>query len=273
MPLLLRQPIISTALDAHGERISLDELRGLYEALPSELVVNDNHDLSLPSTAVARNLELAQLDSGEWAILADVSVNDEATLKKRGGFSMAWLAAAYTVDPSRGPDIQVLFNPRLFRTELAVSLASTTDASTNVVARELKQKGLEATAILVVQFLAQAVLAGFVGKLGSNVYDKLLARLRRSSDDLIELGSAKVLVHFLVPRHLTPFDADLIVELPAEQIEHLRVGSLSFQDAIDAAQLVPHAELAKKIVVRAVGDPPRWQLSSYEKSSGLQIRI
>lgn len=273
MPLLLRQPIISTALDAHGEKLSLDELRSLFESLPEELVINDNHDLSQPSAATARNLQLSQLDSGEWAIIADIDVTNESLLAKRGGFSMAWLAATYTVAPERAPDIQVLFNPRIFRTELAISVASTTDNSINVVGRELKQKGLESTAILIVQFLGGAALAGFIGKIGSDLYDKLLSILARASDDLIAQNDSEVLVQFLVPRHLNPYDADVIVELPQHQIEHLRVGSLSFQDAIEVARLVPHAELAKKIVVRASGEPPRWQLSSYEKSSGLQIRI
>ena len=273
MPLLLRQPIASTALDAHGERVSLPELKGLFEALPSELVVNDSHDMSLPSAAVARNMQLAQLESGEWAIIADVEVHDEELLSKRGGFSMAWLAGTYTRDPDREPDIQVLFNPRLFDARLGHAIAALTDDHLNVVARELKQKGLIETAILVVKFAGGAALAGFIGKVGSNVYDKLLSRLQTSQEDLRQKQNAEVVVHFLVPRHLNPFDADILIELSASQLEHLRVGALSFQDAIDAASLVPHAENAKKIVVKAAGDPPRWQLAQYEKASGMRIRI
>lgn len=273
MPVLLRQPIVSTSLDAHSERVSLEELRRLFESLPEELVVNDSHDLSLPSAAVARNLQLVQLDSGEWAIVADITVNDEELLAKRGGFSMAWLAASYTVAPGQEPDIQVLFNPRVFKTELAVSLAAGSDQSINIVGRELKQKGLIASAILVVQFLGSAALAGFIGKFGSDVYDKLLLQLARSAEYLFESENTEVLIHFLVPRRLNPYDADILVEVPERQLEHLRVGSLSFEDAVQTASLVPRADQAKKIVIKAVGDPPRWQLSSYEKSSGLQIRI
>ena len=273
MPLLLRQPIVSTALDAHGERLSKEELRSLFDALPWELVVNDNHDMSLPSTAVARNLEFVALDSGEWAIVADITVDDEELLAKRGGFSMAWLAAAYTVFPNRDPDIQVLFNPRVFKTAFALSLATTSDENVNIVACELKQKGLIATAILVVQFLGGAALAGFIGKVGSDVYDKLLLRLRNAANGLHEPQDTEVVIHFLVPRHLNPYDADILVELPAKQLEHLRVGALSFQDAVESASLVPYTEQAKKIVIKAVGDPPKWQLASYEKASGLQIRI
>ena len=273
MPLLLRQPIVSTALDAHGERVSKDELRGLFDSLPSELVVNDNHDMSLPSAAIARNLEFVPLESGEWAIVADVTVDDEDLLAKRGGFSMAWLAAAYTVSPKRNPDIQVLFNPRVFKTALALSLASASDENVNVVARELKQKGLIATAILIVQFLGGAALAGFIGKVGSDVYDKLLLKLRNAANELHEPQDTEVLIHFLVPRYLNPYDADILVELPAKQLEHLRVGALSFQDAVESASLVPYTEHAKKIVIKALGNPPTWQLASYEKASGLQIRI
>lgn len=273
MPLLLRQPIVSTALDAHGERVSKEELRGLFDALPPELIVNDNHDMSLPSTAVAKNLDFCLLETGEWAIVADITVNDEELLAKRGGFSMAWLAAEYTTFPNREPDIQVLFNPRVFKTAFALSLASTSDERVNVVARELKQKGLVATAILLVQFLGGAALAGFIGKVGSDVYDKLLLQLKGAANELHKPEDTEVVIHFLVPRHLNPYDADILVELPAKQLEHLRVGSLSFQDAVESATLVPRTYQAKKIVIKAVGDPPKWQLASYEKSSGLQIRI
>lgn len=273
MPTLLNQPIISTSLDAHGERLTLEELRELFDGLPNELVINDSHDLSLPSAAVARNIHLSQLESGDWAIVADIEVADETLFEKRGGFSMAWLAASYTYAPDREPDIQVLFNPRIFKAELGVEVASITDTTSNIVGRELKQKGLEPTAILIVQFISASILAGFIGKLGSDLYDILLAKLSRARDYLINPSTEIVLVQFLVPRHLNPFSADIIVEIPDHQIEHLRVGSLSFQDAIASAKLVPRADQAKKIVIRAVGDPPKWQLASYEKSSGLHIQI
>ena len=143
----------------------------------------------------------------------------------------------------------------------------------NVVGRELKQKGLDPAAILIIQFIATTALSGFIGKVGSDLYDKLLIRLRSAKEDLRDSTGPPPLLQFIVPRHLNPYQADILVELMSEQLEALRVGSLSFQDAIDAAGLVPHAEQAKKIVVKAVGEPPTWQLTRYEKSSGLQVRI
>lgn len=273
MPQLIRQLVASTALDAHGERLSSEDLRSLFEALPAELVINDEHDLTLPSTAIARNLQFVRLESGEWAIVADIDVHDEELFAKRGGFSMAWLAATYTINPDREADLQILFNPRLFREDIAVALAAMSDDEVNVVGRELKQKGLDPNAVLIIQFMATAALSGLVGKVVSDLYDKLLIRLRSAKDDLRDSAAPPPLVQFFVPRHLNPYQADILVELMPEQLDALRVGSLSFQDAIHAARLVPHAYQAKKIVVKAVGEPPTWQLTRYEKSSGLLVRI
>lgn len=273
MPQLFRQPVASTALDAHGERLSLEELRSLFNALPAELVINDEHDLTLPSVATAKNFQFIQLESSEWAIVADIDVHDEALFAKRGGFSIAWLAATYTTNPDREPDIEILFNPRLFREDLAIALAGLSDDDVNIVGRELKQRGLDPTAILIVKFVATSALSGFIGKVGSDLYDKMLSRLCGTKNDLRDSNAQPPLLQFIVPRHLNPYQADIFVELIPEQLEALRVGSLSFEDAIETAKLVPHTEQARKIVVKAVGDPPTWQLTRYEKSSGLQVKI
>lgn len=273
MPLLLRQPLASTSLDAHGERLTRDELLELFKALPAEMVINDQHDLTLPSAAIARNLQFVEIQAGEWAIVGDVTVHDAELLKQRGGFSMAWLAATYTTKPDRNPDIQVIFNPRLFDKDIALALVRLSDEQVNIVGRELKQKGLDPEAILIIQFVALAAVSGFIGKPASDVYDKLLRRLARAKEDLRTAANTPPIVQFVVPRHLNPYRADIIVELLPEHMENLRVGALSFQDAVDAASLVPFAEEAKKIVVKAVGDPPAWRLSRYEKASGLLVRI
>jgi hypothetical protein len=273
MPQILRQPLISTALDAHGERLSREELRCLFDSLPDEFVINDQHDLTLESVAVARNLQFVQLDSGEWAIVADVEVKDADTLAKRGGFSMAWKAATYTTSPDRAPDIEVLFNPRLFRADLARDICVLSTGEVHVVGCELKQKGLEPEAILIIKFLTIAALSGIVGKIGSNFYEKLLKALRTAKNYLRDASGSEPKIQFIVPRHLNPYHADIFVELSPDQLVHLQVGALSFQDAVNAASVVPHAEQAKKIVVHAVGQPPVWRLTRYEKSSGLQVRI
>jgi hypothetical protein len=273
MPVLLRQPLASTSLDAHGERLTRDELLTLFEALPEELVINDKHDLTLPSAAVARNLQFVELHAGEWAIVGDVTVHDAELLKQRGGFSMAWLAATYTTMPDRDPDIQVIFNPRLFDKDIALALVQLSDDQVNIVCRELKQKGLDPDPILIIQFVALAAVSGFLGKPASDAYDKLLRRLSRAKEDVRSPATRPPILQFVVPRHLNPYRADIIVEMLPEHIEHLRLGALSFQDAVDIASLVPFTEEAKKIVIRAVGDPPKWRLSRYEKASGLLVTI
>jgi len=273
MPVLRRQVLISTELDLHGERLSRHELWGLFSSLPKTIVLCDQHDLASESPGKAENLDVAQLDSGEWAIVADVTIDDAATLTRRGGFSMSWMTDAYTLHPDRAADVLILFNPRLFHREFGISFTGLSNERTNIVARELKQKGFELeTAVLVVKFLTAAYLAGFVGKAGADHYDKLCKKLSSLRSGLINQAQPAA-VQFLVPRHLNALDADVMVEVPEALVDNLRSGSLSFEDAMRIAERVPYATTAKKIVVRTTGNPPHWQLSHYEKESGVMVRI
>jgi hypothetical protein len=267
------QHLLSTKLDAHGERLSKEELYSLYKGLPAELSINDEHDLSRPPVAVARNFQFVSLDEHDWAISAEVSVEDENTLKNRGGFSFSWLAASYTAYPDRQADIEILFNPRIFDAEFCIGFASKSDDTTNIVARELKQKGLDPDAILIIQFATTAAVSGFLGKPASDLYDRLMRWLKDGIEQHKNDKQQNVKLHLLVPGHLNPLKATILLEIPSEHIENMRVGSLSYQDAVEIAKAVPYAKDVKKIVISTSGSPPVWQLQSYQKSTGLIVKI
>lgn len=63
---ILGQYLISTSIDSHGEQLSREELFQLFQSLPEELVINDEHDLSKPPIAVAKNLQFVEIEPDKW---------------------------------------------------------------------------------------------------------------------------------------------------------------------------------------------------------------
>ena len=266
------QVLATTGLDAHGDKLTKDQLHGLFLSQPSEMVIYHQHDFGKPPVALANNLSFVQLPSGEYAITADIFVHDEEAFAKCGGFSMAWLADEYSIRPEAEPALKIYFNPRIFSVDEAIELISVSTGDDLFSARELRQKSLDATAILIFNFLALSAIAGFFGEAGSDVHDKLKEKIAALASQRRERGETIVL-HMIVPPELNPLQTEVVLEIPAELTEHVRLGSLSFESAIMVASKVPYAGSARKIVVRTHGDPPRWTLSHYIKSDGMPVRI
>lgn len=266
------QILASTNLDSHGEKLTRDQLYSLYESQPVELVINHEHDFGRPPVAIARNLSFQELSPGEFAIVADIEVHDEDTFRASGGFSMAWLADGYSLYPDVSPELELYFNPRVFQLDDAFELMAASTSDTVINIRELKQKCLVTTAILIVKFITAAALAGFFGKVGSDAYDKLIEKLLSQARHKEQSGEALVL-HLIVPAELNPLQAEVILEVPAIYSEHVRLGSLSFESAVAIAKRLPYADGIQKVVIKAVGNPPHWALSHYVKSNGMPVRI
>lgn len=269
---IANQILASTSLDAHGEKLTREQLYALYKSQPEELVINHEHDFGRPPVAIARNILFQELSSGEFAITADIEVHDEESFRTSGGFSMAWLADGYTLFPQASPELEFYFNPRSISVDDAVELMALSTPDTVFNIRELKQKGLVATSILIVKFITVSALAGFFGKFGSDVYDKLKGKLldqarKKEADD------EALVLNLIVPAELNPLKAEVILEVPAIYSEHVRVGSLSFESAVTIARKLPYAEGIQKVVIKTTGHPPQWILSHYIKSNGMPIRI
>lgn len=266
------QVLATTELDSHGEKLTKDQLHGLFLSQPSEMVIYHQHDFGRPPVALANNLSFVQLPSGEYAITADVVVHDEDAFAQCGGFSMAWLADEYSIRPESEPALKIYFNPRIFFVDEAIELisASTNDDIFN--ARELKQKALDSAAILILKFIAASAIAGFFGKSGADAYDKLRAKIAALASHRRERGETVVL-HMIVPPELNSLQAEVVLEIPADLTEHVRLGSLSYESAMAVASKVPYANSARKIVVRTHGNPPQWTLSHYVRSDGMPVRI
>jgi hypothetical protein len=81
------QVIATTNEDSHGERYDKAYLEEMLAALPARTPINRHHDVSKPSIGYFKNFRLAELPSGEWAIVADVYAETTDAFEGSGGFS------------------------------------------------------------------------------------------------------------------------------------------------------------------------------------------
>jgi hypothetical protein len=111
------QAIVTSGIDRHGESISVDELRLMFDQLPDPFIMSEEHDPSRLPTSRLYNKQFVQLDDGNWGICADIDIYDEVSFEKYGGFSIAFTRSRFTVIPHRQPEIEVRLNPRLVALE------------------------------------------------------------------------------------------------------------------------------------------------------------
>lgn len=269
---LKRQVLATTHVDAHGEKLTKDELVQLCDHFSPEMTLNNEHDLSLPPIATAFNLTIEQTEDGEWRIIGDVIINDESAFKNKGGFSMSWLADIYTTKPNVPADIEIYFNPRHFSENDALLLIKSSDSSVTINARQLKQKALEPVLILIIKFVSASALVGFFGKAGSDAYDGLKKKLASIISNKEKEGkSVSLQIH--IPNNINPLNAELILEVPGNLIEYARAGALDFESAVTCAKRLPYSTTLKKVVITSYKKPPKWQVKYYIKGDGSVVKI
>jgi hypothetical protein len=78
------QVITSTALDSHGDRLSRETIKKLFQQLPEVWFSFRNHDMSAQPVSRGFNKRLKELPSGELAITLDLEVLDEEAFKSTG---------------------------------------------------------------------------------------------------------------------------------------------------------------------------------------------
>lgn len=269
---LKRQILATTSVDAHGEKLSKDELVELCSYFSPKMVINNEHDLSLPPIAVATNLSIVAFGDSEWAMVGDVVVNDEATFNIKGGFSMSWLADIYTTKPNEPADIEIYFNPRYFSENEALSLIQPSNDLVTINARQLKQKALEPVLILIIKFVSASALAGFFGKAGADAYDGLKKKISSLVSNKEKEGQS-VALQLHIPNNINPLKAELILEVPGDLIEYARAGALDFESAVICAKRLPYSSSLQKVVITSYKKPPVWQVKYYIKGDGSVVKI
>jgi len=269
---LKRQILATTSVDMHGEKLSKDELVEMCNHFSPKMVINNEHDLSLPPMAIATNLSIVEADDGEWAMVGDVVVNDLETFKNKGGFSMSWLGDIYTTKRNVPADIEIYFNPRCFPENEVLLLIQASDDLVTINARQLKQKALEPVLILIIKFVSASALAGFFGKAGADAYDSLKKKISTLISSKEKEGkSVSLQIH--IPNNINPLEAEIILEIPDNLIEYARAGSLDFESAIACVKKLPYSTSLQKVVITSYKKPPVWQVKYYIKGDGSIINI
>jgi hypothetical protein len=168
------QVVASTALDAHGEQLTREELRELYSQMPDQRSLNLNHDPRKPPIARTLNTYLDEIPEGILAIKSDIEVLDEAQFASLRGMSIAYHRTSERGEtPVHRPSIVISFNPReIDRERLAAVLSSSGLPSGYVELSERSEKSLVVTIALIFAIVSR----GFWNEAGADAW-RLFKRL------------------------------------------------------------------------------------------------
>jgi hypothetical protein len=173
------QIIASTEIDRHGEKLTKEQLKNLYDQIPEEKITGQHHDSTKKPIGKSYNKRFVTLDNGEYAIKTDIDIYDEEAFQNHGGMSISYLGQRITLDPNKKPDIEVYFNPLGYKTDDIKSFIEITNDDIQIDGRELKQKAVEPSVIMILKFASISIAAGFFGKMGSDLYDSLKNKMKK----------------------------------------------------------------------------------------------
>ena len=262
------QRMATTHSDRHGDRIPRDALEELCRQIPDPWLLNNQHDLAKPPIARAYNVRFESIEDGEWAIIADVDVLDEAAFAGMGGYSIAYMRDLLSVDPDRPPEVEIRFNPRLVSCDEIGELVSLSREGFQIDGRELIQKALEPYLVLLIKFAVGAFFTAFFGKAGADTWDALRQKIKELAARRKEDQAQDTAAHFefLVEPYEDPIT--VIVDVPVSDFPLLEADLELVQSALDqVAQFAAETRVSKVALVFA-RDPARWVVSYYVRDSG-----
>jgi len=268
MKLLRNQVLATTNTDFHGDRIPPERLREIFEQLPDPWLLANGHDLSLPPMARAVGKRFVQLDDGEWSIQADVEVFDEAAFAGKRGYSIAYLRNTLSVNPDRRGDVEIIFNPGVFPESDIGDLVSLSTPDIQIDARELIQKGLEATVVLLLQFGAAAFVTGFLAKAGSDTWDALRERLKVQAAARMAASGEAVVTHLQFVVDGPNSQVEVLVEVPVSDYPLLEDDLPLVESALLQVQTFAAESEIRMVALRFSRDPSRWELCYFVRQDG-----
>lgn len=112
----------STNVDRHGEKFSRDFFARLIQTIPHRVPLHRNHDLSQPSAGFleSHRLEPDAEHSGEWALLADLTIPDELPeedIREIVSRGFSWTATAPVSANCAAPVVEVFLPLPYYRNE------------------------------------------------------------------------------------------------------------------------------------------------------------
>jgi len=267
--LLKDQTLYTSGVDAHGDVNTPDLVRILFSQLSDPMLLSQDHDMSLPPIAVARNKRLLNKTDGGLAIIADVEIFDEEAAKRYGGFSPAFTTGrALNADEVEIPDVQILYDPLQFSDEEISELIESAGPNAHFEGRERKLKAAHPQAILIVNYVSLVVLNAMLGEAAKGtfklVFPKLRDLLRRKRGMGID---AKAQLHL---RAGGPHgDFMVIIDLAPDQIEWLGREAHTLESALAYVRSVVGRLRIERVAIRPTSAPPYWDLVHFVEDNGL----
>lgn len=254
-----KQPIATTSVDRHGDQISFENLKQLYEQLPERWVLNNNHDLSKPPLGLGYNKHFGKLNNEIWAIFIDVEVWDEQEFNKMGGFSISYTRNKITRNPNRAGEIEILFNPMFFIESEISPLINLSNNYIQIDGVELVQKGLEIPFVLVLKFISYSFFAGFIGKIGANTCDSLINQIKHLAKEKTKQSADVPKTQFVIPTLASGKNTEVLININIEYLEMIKSEREILLDLINKTER--RNQNLKKIVIDHNYQTMTWELT------------
>jgi hypothetical protein len=267
------QIMASTSLDLHAEKLTEEQLRHLFDGTPSESVLNQNHDLSQGVVGRMYNKQLVRLESGELAIAVDIDILDEDAYAAAGGFSISYKRGHYSVNSNRKAEIEILFNPRVFSIEEFKPLLQLSTDEVQVDAIELVQKGFEATAILILQFVGVGIALGFFRAIGSDAYNAIKSWLKRFAERRKRENNQDTVFQIQFTTNLNGGDCLVLIQFSTDNFPAVDAGGVSFESAFEHLTSLVGNSRIQRATITIINTPPYWKIASFVNATGETIRL
>lgn len=267
------QIVASTRLDAHGTRLSEEELEAIFAEMPDPVILNNQHDLSREPAGRLLNKRLERLSTGELAIVVDAEIIDETTLDWAQGFSLSFASSVYTVDESRRGDMAVVFNPRILDEADFIPLAGLSDDSFQIDVVELQQRSVEAAAIVVLKFVGLAAASHFVGQFAERAAKALAVALRDGAARRREAKGRETIFQLQFDMQVGDQTVPVVLSVVSDNITDLQTDAVS----IDAARAFVESRVGdsqlQRVALRFSGSPPVFELDHFVDFAGNVVSL
>lgn len=269
---ILGQIIASTALDAHGERLTKGQLEDFFVQTPERFLMNQQHDWSKPPVALAYNKRFEQLPNGEYAIKVDMEVFDEVTLGQYGGVSLAFTrrAGRYSARADREPEVVLSYNPRQFASDRVHQIVNDVGDSVAIDIEERAEKAVEPTVILLLKFVSQALAAKFLGEAAMGGFRILRQKIHNLAFSAPASGrTPRVQLIFEIPR--SGGRTEVLIEISASDLAE--EASLSVGSALLFVQGKVGDSAIARVAIRSISDSPRWEILYFITDDGELVEL
>lgn len=222
------QVVATTALDAHNEQRTPEQLRMICERMPETDVMYEEHDTGTRPIARIFNKRITVLPDGHHALVVDIDVLDESRFDTLGGYSISYTLGRFTVDAEREAELAILINPRVFPIDEAKRRACKTDDALQIDVVQLHQKSVEGVAIIVLEFVSLSAATWFIRKLLDGALSIFRDRLRGLTDSRRATSGGETCFHLIHPLTVSDGEVDVLVEVSSDTFGGVSTGDIAY---------------------------------------------